>query len=183
MSPLLETPRLLLRQPAAADVPELVRLAGRREIADTTISVPHPYTERHAREWVAAGAGDPGVVRQLVWVLGLRSTEELIGAVGLRDIHAEHRHAELGLWIGVEHWGRGYGTEAVVATVRHAFETMDINRIHAHHMVRNPASGRVLEKAGFRREGLLRKLVCKWGTFEDVVILAILRMDWLRREA
>ncbi len=62
--------------------------------------------------------------------------------------------------------------------IRFGFEELGRNRIYAHHMVRNPASGHVLEKSGMQREGLLRQRVCKWGKFEDVGILAILRTDW-----
>ena len=62
------------------------------------------------------------------------------------------------------------------------FERLGVNRICAFHITRNPASGRVLEKAGFRREGLLRQRVRKWGVFEDVVVLAVLREDWLENE-
>jgi [ribosomal protein S5]-alanine N-acetyltransferase len=62
--------------------------------------------------------------------------------------------------------------------VRYGFEHLNLNRIHAHHMVRNRASGRVLQKVGMKQEGVLRQRVRKWGVFEDVVALAILREDW-----
>ena len=84
----------------------------------------------------------------------------------------------MGMWIGVEWWGRGYATEAARAILDHGFESLGLNRIYAHHMVRNPASGRVLEKIGMMKEGLLRQPVRKWGKFEDVVVFAILRDDW-----
>src|SRR5262249_53345409 len=99
-------------------------------------------------------------------------------SVGLRDIDTEHCQAEMGFWVGVEFWGKAYATEASAATLRFGFEQLNLNRIHAHHMVRNPASGRVLEKIGMKREGLLRQRVRKWGVFEDVVSLAILQEDW-----
>jgi RimJ/RimL family protein N-acetyltransferase len=57
---------------------------------------------------------------------------------------------------------------------------MDLNRVYAHHMLRNPSSGRVLEKAGFQHEGILRQRVRKWGVYEDVAILAILKADWIQ---
>jgi RimJ/RimL family protein N-acetyltransferase len=98
--------------------------------------------------------------------------------VGLREIDAEHSQAEMGFWIGVQSWGKGYATEAARRVVRYAFEELKLNRVYAHHMVRNPASGRVLEKVGLKREGLLRQRVRKWGVFEDVVLLAILHDDW-----
>ena len=84
----------------------------------------------------------------------------------------------MGFWIGVQSWGKGYATEAAGRVIRYAFEELRLNRVYAHHMLRNPASGRVLEKVGMKREGLLRQRVRKWGVFEDVVLLALLRQDW-----
>ena len=98
--------------------------------------------------------------------------------MGLREIDTEHSQAEMGFWIEVESWGKGYATEAARAVVRSAFDQLKLNRVYAHHMVRNPASGRVMEKVGMKREGLLRQRVRKWGVFEDVVLLAILHDDW-----
>ena len=69
-------------------------------------------------------------------------------------------------------------SEAVGAVVRFAFECLGLNRLFAYHMLRNPTSGRVLEKNGFSQEGLLRQRVQKWGQFEDVALWAILRQEW-----
>jgi RimJ/RimL family protein N-acetyltransferase len=98
----------------------------------------------------------------------------------LRDIEAEHAQAELGFWIAIECWGKGYATEAARAVLAFGFEQLGLNRIYAHYMVRNPASGRALAKIGMKQEGLLRQRVRKWGLFEDVVPLAILREEWTR---
>jgi len=93
----------------------------------------------------------------------------------------EPSQAELGFWVAGQAWDKGYATEAARRIVRHDFEELKLNRVYAHHMVRNPASGKVLEKLGMRREGLLRQRVRKWGGFEDVALLAILREDWGQR--
>jgi RimJ/RimL family protein N-acetyltransferase len=63
--------------------------------------------------------------------------------------------------------------------IQYGLETLKLNRIYAHHMTRNPASGRVLSAAGMRREGLLPKGVLKWGIEEDVVLYAVMRDDWI----
>jgi len=178
----LETGRLILRPLVIEDAPVVARLAGRREIADTTLSIPHPYSEQQAREWIAmrSGQGKPG--KEVVFALTLKPDGKLIGAMGLGDIGAEHCHAEMGFWIGVDCWGKGFATEAARAVIRFGFEELKLNRIYAHYMVRNPASGRVLDKVGMRREGLLRQRMRKWGVFEDVVLMAILRDDWISLE-
>ena len=85
--------------------------------------------------------------------------------------------AELGYWIGVPFWGQGHATEAVAAVLAFGFGPLGLHRIHATVFPRNPASARVLEKSGFRREGLLRGYARKEGAFEDLVMYARLRTD------
>jgi RimJ/RimL family protein N-acetyltransferase len=178
--PTLETERLVLRPFSPDDAPDLARLAGRREIADTTISIPHPYSEEQARQWITSNA-DPHTLARFV-LLGVESKSEatLVGSIGLRDVEVEHAQAEMGFWIAVECWGKGYATEAARAVLAFGFEQLALNRIYAHHMVRNPASGAVLARIGMKQEGLLRQRVRKWGRFEDVVLMAILHEEWRR---
>jgi RimJ/RimL family protein N-acetyltransferase len=176
--PTLHSPRLDLRPLSLQDAPAVQGLAGQRALADTTISIPHPFSEEQARQWITGYARAFAEGRGIGFGLSLRRTGELIGTIVLRDIETEHSQAELSLWVGHAWWGQGYATEAAWAVLRFAFEQLDLNRIYAHHMVRNPASGRVLEKIGMKPEGLLRQRVRKWGVFEDVVLMAILRSDW-----
>jgi [ribosomal protein S5]-alanine N-acetyltransferase len=178
MQPPLETARLLLRPFSVDDTAVVARLAGDRLIADTTVSIPHPLSELNAKDWVLARITKASSGTELAFAV-TRKDGELIGAMSLRDIDLTHRKAELGFWFGVEYWGNGYATEAVRLMIRIGFQTLNLNRICAHHMVRNPASGQVLTKVGFRVEGMLRQAVRKWGVFEDVVLCAILRSDLL----
>lgn len=178
LQPALETPRLVLRPFAPADAEALQGLASRREIADTMISIPHPYPEGEAARSIARFGPEFTARRAAHFAVTLRSGGGLIGAIALRDFDWEHAQAELSLWIAPEQQGRGFAGEAVQAVVDYGFGTLGLNRIYAHHMTRNPACGRVLARAGFQREGLLRQRVRKWGVFEDVVLLAALRGVW-----
>ncbi len=180
--PAIETPRLRLRPFALEDAERLATLAGAREIADTTISIPHPYPVELAVRWIReqSEVGETGTATS--FAIEFKQEPGVIGGIGLRGTSTQHAHTELGMWIGVPWWGRGYALEATRAVLDHAFRGLQLNRVCAHHMVRNPASGRVLLKAGFQREGLLRQAVCKWGNFEDVVVLGILRAEWLAQE-
>ena len=85
-----------------------------------------------------------------------------------------HSSAELGYWVRESHWGRGYATEAGREILDFGFASLKLHRIHARHLVRNPASGRVLQKLGMRREGIHRHAVRKWDVFEDVAQYAAL---------
>ncbi len=176
-TPTLQTSRLLLGGFDPADAPDLRRLAGAREIADTTVAIPHPYDLDHALAWIGHQRRESVRGRAINFAIRLLPGSPLIGCAGLRDIDREHLQAELGFWIGLEWWGHGYAREAAVAGIRFGFEQLGLNRIYAHHMARNPAAGQVLLHAGMQREGLLRQRVKKWGVYEDVVLYAILRED------
>jgi RimJ/RimL family protein N-acetyltransferase len=181
--PELTTDRLLLRPFAQEDAPALQRLASQREIADTMISVPHPFPAGEAARRIRRSAEAFGGGSGVHFAITLRANPELIGAIELREIDPEHSKAELSLWIASGWWGQGYATEAVPRLLAYGFDEVGLNRITAHHMTRNPASGRVLLKCGFKCEGLLRKDVRKWGVFEDVVLVAILREEWAAQRA
>jgi RimJ/RimL family protein N-acetyltransferase len=174
-TPTLRTARLVLGTFDLEDAPELQRLAGAREIADTTVSIPHPYDLDHALAWIGQQRREAVRGRATNFAIRLLPSGPLIGSVGLRDIDPEHLQAELGFWIGREWWGNGYAREAAAEVIRFGFESLELNRIYAHHMARNPASGKVLRAAGMQREGLLRQRVRKWGVYEDVVLYAIIR--------
>src|SRR5579864_1942692 len=170
---LIETPRLQLRTLAEADIPELVPLISAREVAATTLRIPHPFEEKHAREFLASVAKE----HELRLGIHLRSDLRLCGGMGLHP-DKEHNRAELGYWIGVPYWGHGYATEAAQAVVQYGFEQIKLNRIFANHFSHNPASGKVLKKIGMKYEGRLRRHVLKWGEFVDLEVYSILREEW-----
>jgi ribosomal-protein-alanine N-acetyltransferase len=163
----LRTARLILRPFEREDVPAIVRLAGANEIAATTLNIPHPYAEDEARSFLGKANEDFLAGRSVVFAISISPTRELCGAVGLHIADA-HRHAELGYWIGVPFWGRGFATEAATAAVAFGFVTLGLHRIYAHHFAGNTASQRVLEKIGMRQEGRSRQHIQKWGRFIDI---------------
>lgn len=183
--PTLETDRLRLDALRPEDAPRVAELAGEREVARQTETIPHPYPEEEAAAWIARltaeiedgeaavfgirlpGAGDGGEDRG----------GELIGAVGLHP-EPEHGRARLGYWIGEPYWGRGYATEAARATVGWGFRALDLRRVHAESYARNPASCRVLEKIGMTREGVRPAHRVRWGEPVDLVLYGVLREDW-----
>jgi [ribosomal protein S5]-alanine N-acetyltransferase len=172
----IETARLSLKTFAEADIPELVPLIGAREVALTTLRIPHPYEEKHAREYLAT----PAKENELRLMIRLRSDGRLCGGIGLHP-DDEHQRAELGYWIGLPFWGNGYATEAAHAVLRYGFEQLKFNRIFAAHFAGNDASGKVLQKIGMQYEGRMRQAIRKWGRFMDLERYAILREDYLNK--
>jgi [ribosomal protein S5]-alanine N-acetyltransferase len=175
----IQTERLTLRALLPADRAPIQAAAGRREIADTMISIPHPFSSGDAERYCRARIAQSRRGRALAFGLWSRADQTFCGLLELRAIDREHALAELSFWLAVDCWGQGYMGEAITAVLRLAFQDLGLNRVYAYHMTRNPASGRLLARLGFHAEGLLRQRVRKWGVFEDVILQALLRQDWL----
>ena len=171
--PTLETTRLRLRPYREDDIAELLPLIGTREVAATTLRIAHPYTEQDAKDFMAL-APEPGKI----WLaITLRSDGRQIGGIGLR-VDDQHQHAELGFWLGLPYWGRGYATEAGRELLLYGFEDLGLHRIFASHFKQNPSSGRILVKLGMRHEGCQREHLRKWNQFVDSELYGILRQEW-----
>jgi len=111
------------------------------------------------------------------WAIQLKSTGEVIGTVDFVELDTDARSAEVGYQIGKSWWGNGYCVEALIELANYAFDTVGINRLWGGYDPRNPASGRVMEKAGFRYEGTLRHHRLRHGELVDRVIYGMIRPD------
>jgi len=178
--PSLETKRLILRPFRLTDAPAVQELAGERDIADTTMNIPHPYEDGMAEEWIEDHESGYEDGKIATFAIVLRDDADLVGAIGLQ-IDGGLSKAELGYWIGKPFWNLGYATEATIAILAFGFDELRLNRIQAGHLARNPSSGRVMEKAGMILEGAARQATIKWGQYEDLVSYGILREDWIKR--
>jgi RimJ/RimL family protein N-acetyltransferase len=143
----LETDRLSLRRPTLADVKAIAHLANDRRIAENTRRLPHPYSRDHAVEFVRAMAADR---RGRVFLI--ENNHSPVGMVGID--WREQDAPELGFWLGVEHWGQGFGTEAARAVIDFFFEEFDAEHLTSGARVANPASRNILEKCGFQWSGV-----------------------------
>jgi len=171
-TPTLGTDRLLLRAFSRTDIPALIPLIGAREVAATTLRIPHPYSANHAEFLFARLEGD----NEIRWAITLAPDGTLIGGLGLR-LERDHNRGELGYWIGVPYWGNGYATEAARAVVQYGFATLNLQRIYASHFSNNPASGALLRKIGMQHEGSFRKHILKWGQYLDLETYALLKAE------
>lgn len=171
--PTLETDRLLLRPFAMDDAADIQRLAGDRAIAETTLSIPHPYEDGMAEAWITAHREMYARGEKVTFAMTRKHDGALIGSISLMGIEEGHQ-AEFGYWVGVPYWNKGYCTEAGQAVLRYAFSSLGLVRVHACHLTRNPASGRVMQKLGMQHEGTRRQHVRKWGVFEDIEMYGIL---------
>ena len=175
--PKLETERLILRAFDLSDAALVQKYAGHKLIAATTGSIPHPYLDGMAEDWIGSQSQHLEKNTQHNFAITLKSTGELIGCVGLY-LAFEHEKAELGYWVGVDFWNQGYGFEAARETVRYAFEELKLNKITARHVTTNPASGKIMQKIGMIKEGSLRQNFKKFGVLMDEDVYGLLRSEY-----
>ena len=110
-------------------------------------------------------------------------TWKLIGNCGVFEIESVNSSAELGIMIGEKsEWNKGYGSEVMTLLVRHCIETLNLNRVFLRVYTDNIHAVRSYEKAGFVLEGRLREAVYKFGKYEDVLVMSVLRSEWMSRK-
>lgn len=162
----------VIRSWVPEDARAMARFANNRKIWENLRDAfPHPYGLADAEGFLKFLAQEKPEM-----TFAIATTDEAIGCIGLRrgvDVHGQT--AELGYWLGEPFWGRGIMTEAVSEFVRWAFEDLGLNRIYAEPFEGNTASARVLEKAGFVREGRMRANVVKDGKVLDSLLYARVR--------
>ncbi len=174
--PRLETDRLVLRPFAIADSERVKELAGHREVYETTLNIPHPYEDGMAEKWISTHLPQFYNGNGVNLAITLKGTGDLIGAMGL-GAAKQHKRAELGYWMGVPFWNKGYCTEAARAVIEYGFRDLGYHKITSRHMESNPASGKVMEKSGMVKEGKLIDEVIKDELFHTLIVYGIINSE------
>jgi RimJ/RimL family protein N-acetyltransferase len=171
-----KTQSLDLRPWQEGDEGALVKIANNRKIwRNLTERFPHPYTMKDAVSWIEHANSEPSDAINLA----LLANGQIAGGAGFeRRGDLSTRTAEMGYWLGEPYWGKGFATRALVHTTQKAFEDFDFVRLEAGVIEWNPASKRVLEKAGYTFEARHAKRLFKDGQHCDEFIYALLREDW-----
>lgn len=172
--PLIVTERLILRKFNINDAMEVQRMAGDSEVSSNTLNIPYPYADGLAEEWIKSLETDYHNGKSLVFAICLKETGQLEGAIGL-TLQLTYQLAELGYWIGKEYWNQGYCTEAVKSIIDYGFKKLKLHKIYATYFTNNPASGRVMEKAGMHFEAKFRSHLYHWGEYKDLNYFSIFR--------
>ena len=155
-----------------SDVEAIVRHANNRNVwINLRDRFPYPYTASDARRWLESVVGFQPETNFAIAV-----GDEAVGGIGFSiQYDVARRSAEIGYWLGEEVWGRGIATDALLAVTDYAFANFDLCRLYANVFAWNPASARVLEKAGYSFEGRLIRSVTKDGQTIDQLMYAIIR--------
>ena len=178
-------PTAPLRPFARGDAAAIVRHANDHDVwRFLRDRFPHPYTARDAEEWLKLVRNDSPPLN-----FAIEEEGEAVGGIGLIPGNDVDRvSAEVGYWLGRAVWGRGLATRAVTSFTAWAFATYEFTRLFATPFAFNLASARVLEKSGWRREGVLRSAVVKEGRIADLLVYGITREEaggppWAARPA
>jgi RimJ/RimL family protein N-acetyltransferase len=165
----------LVREYRPDDALSLARHGNNRKIwLNLRDLFPHPYTEAHAAGYIAHVCKRPEILSFAIDVGG-----EAVGGISLRRGEDIERYtAELGYWLGEEFWGRGITTQAIHDVTERGFGLHGLIRIFAVPFTRNTASCRVLEKNGYKREGVMRQSAFKDDVIEDQFLYAVLREEY-----
>ncbi len=169
---LLQFSEYRIRDLAPTDAPAIARHADNPRIADVMRDLfPSPYALSDAEEFIAKALSPHPLL-----AYAIATDKEAFGVIGYIAGKDVYRHsAEFGYWIGEKYWGRGIMTGAIEAFTAHLFENFGFNRLSAGVFSSNPASARVLEKAGFTRDAILRAHVTKNGEVLDEHLFSRLR--------
>ncbi len=171
---ILETDRLILRPFQLSDAEKVSLYCNNIRLAKSTLALPYPYPLESAINWISMHADWFNQDIRYEFAVTLKKTGELLGAVGLGN-NKVWKNGEIGYWIGEEHWGFGYATEAVTKVIQWAFETLDFHRVYARHFESNPASGKVMIKSGMTYEGKQIEHILKNGVYENIVLYGIIK--------
>jgi RimJ/RimL family protein N-acetyltransferase len=176
----LETRRLWLRWPRISDAPAIERYCSKWEVARHTARIPHPYPKGSGERFVYAAREANAIGRDLTLVLTtVGAPRKAVGAISLERRGSDR--LTLGYALAPEVWGRGYATEAVCAIVDAAFALTSAAEVEASVHVVNPASRRVLEKAGFVHVGRGLRGAPARGAMVESDAFALKRADWAAR--
>jgi len=168
--PILKSKQFILRPFQKGDEKSLAKNINNKKIHRNTLDIPYPYTLKDAKEWINKNLKEtkkkkPSMINFVIDING-----EVAGSVGFSNIK-EHK-AEIGYWLAEKYWGKGIMSEAVKLVTKFGFNKLKLKRIYAYVFPFNKASMRVLEKNGYKLEGVLRKNVKKGTKFLDDYLFA-----------
>lgn len=147
MLPTLVSQRLTLRPYRIEDALNVQRMAGEKIIADMTANIPHPYEDGMAESWIKLHQAWFAENSAAVFAIEVTGSSLHIGSMSITEI--ENGTGNVGYWIGTEHWGNGYATEAAKRIIDYGFNQLGLNTLIARHLVENSASENVIRKSGF----------------------------------
>lgn len=174
--------RIRLRAVEREDLPKFHEWINDPEVTRGLV-LNMPMSMRDETDWFEGLAKRDPLQKPLAIEIRKGKAWKLIGNCGVFDIEPANRSAELGIMIGDKgEWSKGYGAEAMTLLLQHCFETLNLHRAQLKVYAENVRAVRSYEKAGFALEGRMREAVYKHGKYDDVLVMSVLRSEWLSRK-
>ncbi|MDG4850674.1 GNAT family N-acetyltransferase [Peribacillus frigoritolerans] len=171
----ITTKRLVLRIFQKSDAVAVTKLCNNYNIYKNTLYLPYPYTIEDALSWIEHHLDNFYANKSYEFAITDKESGKLYGAIALSN-NQKFNNGEIAYWIGKKFWGNGYATEAAQAILHFAFEEKQYHKVFARYFNSNPASGRVMQKLGLKKEGILIDHVRKENRFEDLVYYGIINL-------
>lgn len=166
--------RIVLRPLKMSDAKDIYLNIQDKRIAENTLSIPWPYKLKDAKNFILKAQKTLGQRKDFTFGIELNNTKEIIGCIGLHKVNFEHKNAEIGYWLSSNYWNQGIMTEAGRLILKFAFKKLKLHRVYGFAFSDNPASQKVLEKLGFKKEGLHRQAHFRFGRFRDNISYGLL---------
>jgi len=170
--PKIETERLVLTELKSVDIPEIVKHASNKNISDFTLNLPFPYSEKDAIYWINLANQGFKNGTNIIFGIRLKTDNQFIGGISL-TIERKFNRAEIGYWIAEPFWRKGYATEATRSIIKYGFDNLDLNKLTSSHLAKNPASGKVMENSGMKKEGELKEHILKKSEYHDLILYGL----------
>ncbi len=177
--PVLETGRLLLRSFNEGDVNDIFEYASEPDVSKYLPWETHASVEA-TKEFLKKSKEIFQAADNIDWGIELKTEKKLVGAISIRNWNDQNKCGDIGYVLSKKYWGKGITTEALRTIIQFGFGKLNINRMEAHCDENNPASYRVMEKAGMRYEGTLREKVFIKGRFVTIRFYSILRKEFYK---
>jgi [ribosomal protein S5]-alanine N-acetyltransferase len=175
--PVLETNRLILRRIEEGDAHDIFKYLSDKEVMKHYGTEPFQTVDEAIRA-ISRYESLFTEKRGIRWGITSKGDNKVIGSCFFYDMVSEHYRTDLGFVLNKDFWGQGIAQEAVKAAIKYGFENLNINRIQAVIEPPNLASQKLVERLGFRREGLLRSYEYFCGKFDDLYMYSLLRSDF-----
>lgn len=169
--------RIVLRKPSLRDVRGVFLTAKHKEVA-RAVPLPYPFTEEEARKMITKWQRLWRAKKENHFIIEDDKTKTIVGTISFMKINQSGKKAEVGYWIGHEHWRMGYGLEAMKLALKYAFSTLKLNRVYAYTWAQNKGSAKLLERSGFKHEGTYRECNKFRGKWDDLLLYGILKREY-----
>ena len=167
---ILKEKGFVLRNYRRGDEASLQGNVNNRNVSKHMCNISYPYTYKDAKKWIEDCIKSYNSKNKDKITLAIDINGKVFGGIAIHDIKG-HK-AEFGYWLAQNYWGRGIMTKAVRLMVNHCFKNLNLKRVYAYTFADNKQSARVLEKNGFKKEGLIEKHATKNGKFVDCYLYA-----------